>query len=279
MIPVTILADRWVSFRVNNWILDSGAFGQLFMHGKFDMSTKAYAREIDRWKLCGNLVGAVAQDYICDPLVREKTRKSVEEHQALTIRNYVDLLSRVNGTRILPVIQGYRAKEYAQHVRDYGSLLKPHQWVAVGSIVSRSNDPVQILRILEAIKSERSDIHLHGFGLKTRSLRDTSIRNMLFSSDSISWSRDMRYESWERLDGNGKELKKQMLQEEGGYAKWRNLASTRKGDNMAKLQYDPRVALRFAIEMQELCGEEHLTKWWTYEIKDLAKNVSNVLLK
>src|SRR4029077_16417036 len=185
----------------------------------------------------------------------------------------------VKGTRILPVIQGYRSGEYAKHVRDYGDLLKPNQWVAVGSVVSPSSDCVQIRRILEAVKSERSDIHLHGFGLKTKSLRDPVIRGMLFSSDSISWSRDMRYESWEKLDGNGKELKAKILAQENGYAKWRALASTRNGDNMGKLQYDPRVAMKFAVDMQRLCQEEDLVKWWTYEIKDIAKNVANLLVK
>jgi hypothetical protein len=39
-----------------------------------------------------------------------------------------------------------------------------------------------------AIKNERPDLRLHGFGLKTTALADPLVRSMLWSADSMAWS-------------------------------------------------------------------------------------------
>jgi hypothetical protein len=41
---------------------------------------------------------------------------------------------------------------------------------------------------LSAIKAERPDLRLHGFGVKTTSLRVQAIRDLLWSADSMAWS-------------------------------------------------------------------------------------------
>ena len=243
MIPVTKLVGRWQGFVVNKWMMDSGGFSQILHHGKFDMTPRGYAAAIRQWSECGELVGAVAQDWMCDPVVRRVTGKSTEEHQEMTIQNYVDLIPHVNGTRIIPVIQGFKSAEYARHVRQYGDLLTPGQWVAVGSLVSRSNDPVQMLRILEAVKSERPDLHLHGFGLKSISLKDKRICDLLYSSDSIAWSSEGRFQSWK------------VYAETNGNKKKASIA--------ARAQFDPRIAMRYAVMMQRICDEGELVNWWS----------------
>jgi hypothetical protein len=42
--------------------------------------------------------------------------------------------------------------------------------------------------VLRAIKIKRSDLRLHGFGLKLTALGNFSVRDNLESSDSMAWS-------------------------------------------------------------------------------------------
>jgi len=76
---------------------------------------------------------AVAQDWMCEPFVLQKTGKTVEEHQDLTLKSSV-ALSPQTSAYVMPVLQGFSPKQYASHVRQYGELLEFGQWVGVGSV-------------------------------------------------------------------------------------------------------------------------------------------------
>jgi hypothetical protein len=65
----------------------------------------------------------------------------------------------------MPVLQGYSPESYAAHVDQYAELFTPGQWVGVGSVCKRNGNPDQIEDILLAIKAERPDLQLHGFGI------------------------------------------------------------------------------------------------------------------
>jgi hypothetical protein len=228
MISINTLRRRKSDFRVNDWILDSGAFSQISKHGRFVMAPAEYALRIDRWRACGNLVCAVAQDWMCEPFILAKTGKSVAEHQALTIQSYVDL-SSLSSVQILPVLQGFTPLDYVRHLRGYGTLLEPSQWVGVGSVCKRNGSPEQLEDVLLAIKSERADLRLHGFGLKIQALESPTVRGLLHSSDSMAWSFADRYEG-----GNG---------------------------------HDPREALRYVAKVQAIIQEPcfiqpQLFAWW-----------------
>jgi hypothetical protein len=241
MVSINTLLDKSSRFRVNSWIMDSGAFTQILRHKKFDIPSKAYAREIERWNelTYGRLAGAVCQDWICEPVIRQITGKTVHEHQELTVESFIELKKHVRGVQLIPVIQGYKSHEYVNHIRMYGELLTRGMWVAVGSVCRRNGDTVQIRRILEAIIAERPDLKLHGFGLKVKSLQDEKIRDMLYTSDSMAWSDLSRCKSWE------------------AFARDKNCED-------AKDQHDPRDALRYAWQIQKLCDPEELETWWTY---------------
>jgi hypothetical protein len=88
----------------------------------------------------------------------------------------------------MPVLQGYDPEEYVDHIRQYGKRLKPGAWVGVGSICKRNGSPCLVLDVLVAIKMERPDLKLHGFGLKTTALANGSIRACLETADSMAWS-------------------------------------------------------------------------------------------
>lgn len=171
------------------WIMDSGAFTEIATHGRYRQGVEDYAAEINRWSYPGSgLVAAVAQDYMCEPFIVEKTGLSVAEHQRLTIERYDALLPLVSGTYVMPVLQGYTIADYLSHLDQYGERLGQGAYVGVGSVCKRNVDIRQIEAILSAIKRRRPDLRLHGFGLKVTSLSSGVVRDLLHSADSMAWS-------------------------------------------------------------------------------------------
>ncbi len=187
-ISVNRLRNRKSNFVVGDWILDSGAFSTILTHGGYPHPVEEYAAQIRRWRTCGNLLAAVAQDYMCEPGMLAITGLTVPEHQRLTIERYDALLRCETGCYIMPVLQGYAPEDYVSHIRQYGARLAHGAWVGVGSVCKRNGDPRAILDVLIAIKTERPDLRLHGFGLKTIALANGVIRALLHTADSMAWS-------------------------------------------------------------------------------------------
>lgn len=199
-ISVARLRPRKAPLLAHDWIMDSGAFSTLARHGGYPDSPAAYAAEIERWRGCGNLLAAVAQDFMCEPAMLAKTGLTVATHQRLTIERYDALRALVSGVYILPVLQGYRTAEYVDHLRQYGARLGPAAWVGVGSVCKRNSQPALVLEILQAVHAERPDLQLHGFGVKKTSLWDPRVRRELASADSMAWSFAARYEGRNQND-------------------------------------------------------------------------------
>lgn len=194
MISANVIRNRRSHFPVNTWIMDSGAFTTVNKHGGYPEGVEEYAEIISRFADCGNLVAAVAQDYMCEPFVLERTGLTVTDHQRLTIERY-DALIQCNtaGVPIMPVLQGYDPSDYADHVRQYGDRLTPGMWVGVGSVCKRNRNPGSVVAVLEAIHAVRPDLRLHGFGVKITALRNQRVRNLFYSTDSMAWSFAARY--------------------------------------------------------------------------------------
>jgi hypothetical protein len=173
-----------------DWIMDSGAFTEIATHGHYRHDVDEYGAEIRR--LAGINPGmkvAVAQDYMCEPWILEKTGLTVDDHQRLTIERYDALLPLMPvGVYLMPVLQGYRVEDYLRHVELYGDRLAPDAYVGVGSVCKRNGDVRQIEAILTAIKIRHPGFRLHGFGLKTTALGSGIVRECLHSADSMAWS-------------------------------------------------------------------------------------------
>lgn len=175
------------------WMMDSGAFTELFNHGEYRHEPEEYAAQAARWKDTPGLQVVVAQDYMCEPFILEKTGKTVADHQLLTIQRYDRLLAAwvelaPDGPPIMPVLQGWTVEDYVSHLRQYGDRLTPGMWVGVGSVCKRQSNIETIRAILRAIKAERPDLRLHGFGVKLTALKDPEVRSLLHSADSMAWS-------------------------------------------------------------------------------------------
>jgi hypothetical protein len=174
-----------------DWIMDSGAFSTILTHGGYPEPPAAYAAEVKRWATngSGNMLAAVSQDYMCEPQMLAITGLTVADHQRLTIERYDELqMCDLGGAYLMPVLQGYSPQDYVEHIRMYGDRLAHGAWVGVGSVCKRNGDPAKIEAVLLAIKTERPDLRLHGFGLKTTALGSGLVRDLLETADSMAWS-------------------------------------------------------------------------------------------
>lgn len=175
-------------------MMDSAAFTTIQRFGDFPYSPGEYAVEAERWRAqVPGLLIVVSQDYMCEPFILDRTGLTVADHQRMTIERYDELLlawSLISdgSVPIMPVLQGFEPEEYVAHIRQYGDRLDRSAWVGVGSVCKRQGDPSLIVRVLEAIKAERPDLRLHGFGVKLTALRDPRVRALLYSADSMAWS-------------------------------------------------------------------------------------------
>lgn len=197
MISVKRLRDRVSDFAppADGWMLDSGAFTELRDHGDYRDGPEVYAAQIVRWARVGGLLAASSQDFMCEPFIFAQRlrhtgrRYTVADHQRLTIERYDAIRARVPADiHVLPVLQGYLPQQYAAHIRQYGARLTPGMWVGVGSVCKRNGSPRDIAGVLRAIKAERPDLRLHGFGCKKTALGSREVMGMLYSADSLAWS-------------------------------------------------------------------------------------------
>jgi hypothetical protein len=201
-ISINRLRTRKKPVECGDVLVDSGAFTELHQHGRYRHSVADYAADLRRLHDAGvvQISAAVAQDYMCEPFVLERTGLTVSDHQRLTIERYDALIQcDTAGIPIMPVVQGYEPSDYADHVRQYCDRLQPGMWVGVGSVCKRNRNPGSVVAVLDAIHAVRPDLRLHGFGVKITALRNQRVRELFHSADSMAWSFAARYEG---RDGN-----------------------------------------------------------------------------
>lgn len=165
--------------------LDSGAFTELSLFGRWTVPAEHYAEEVLRWsEQTQNLAWAAVQDWPCEPLMREKTGLSVREHQRFTVESYLTLAGLAPEVDWVPVLQGWHRDDYLDHVRQYeraGVNLKVLPLVGLGSVCRRQDT----LMVEELIKELSDDFALHAFGFKTLGLK--RVAHLLESADSGAW--------------------------------------------------------------------------------------------
>ena len=108
--------------------MDSGAFTELSTYGQWRTTPQEYAHHINRLKDNGNLLAAVTQDLMCEPMILKNTGRTIKDHQTITIERYNQLIY-LTDVYIMPVLQGYSPESYCDHRLECGSLLNPGQWV------------------------------------------------------------------------------------------------------------------------------------------------------
>lgn len=167
------------------WILDSGAFTELHLNGRFTFTPEQYAADVLRWTEIGRLAWAAPMDWMCEPFMVERTRLTVKRHLHLTVENYA-ILRELLGVLVVPVVQGYAPRDYDRCIalyQRYGVELDRLPVVGLGSVCRRSRT-TEIVRLIRYLSDYR--IRFHGFGIKGDSFR--ALRGLLTSADSMAWS-------------------------------------------------------------------------------------------
>jgi hypothetical protein len=174
------------------WALDSGAFSELSMFGRWTVTAQTYAREVRVYSQeIGGLEWAAIQDFMCEPFILAKTGKSVREHQLLTVRSLLSLRSLAPDLPWVPVLQGWLPEDYLHHREMYaraGVDLLKEPVVGIGSVCRRG-----ITAEVYELARRLSDLKLHGFGLKIRAAELAA--RYFKSTDSMAWSFRARHAS------------------------------------------------------------------------------------
>lgn len=124
-----------------------------------------------------------------EAVILRKTGLTIAEHQRLTIERYDAIRQALDHSLpLMPVLQGALPEHDVDHLRAYGDRLHFGMWVGVGSVCQRNSHPREITAVLRAIRVERPDLRLHGFGCKLTALASAEVRAALDSADSLAWS-------------------------------------------------------------------------------------------
>ena len=183
-----IRRPRWPQ-AAGAWVMDSGGFTELEMHGGWQTSSAEYADTVAHYAdQIGGMEWAAPQDWMCEPKMIERTGLSVREHQERTVANFVELSA--TGLPFIPVLQGWVLEDYLACIELYrqaGVNLYAQPIVGMGT-VCRRQDTDEIGVITDALAGR--GLRLHAFGVKTLGLR--RIGHALTSADSLAWSYNAR---------------------------------------------------------------------------------------
>jgi len=169
------------------WALDSGGFTELALYGDWQTTPAAYAHAVARYAAeIGRLAWAAPQDWMCEPAILASTGRSVAEHQARTVANYLELRALAPTLPFIPVLQGWTISQYLDCVDRYANAgidLAALPLVGLGSVCRR-----QATSQIGAIAAElaAAGLRLHGFGVKQHGL--ARYADALESADSMAWS-------------------------------------------------------------------------------------------
>lgn len=191
-VPLFVSFNRLTRYKklpksLGTWALDSGAFSELFRHGKWRLAPAEYAegvRKLD--KQIGKLKWASIQDWLCTPAVLRQTGLSLKVHQRRTVENLYILRKIAPEIRWLPILQGWSSQSYLDHLGMYkakGFDLRQEPLVGVGSIAVRQTSEI-LLDVLHRLHDD--GLAIHAFGLSISGLMQ--VCRLIASSDSMVWS-------------------------------------------------------------------------------------------
>lgn len=183
------------------WAQDGNGFTVLQDHGRYLEAPAAYARATERHQQEISLLDfASIQDWMCEPIIISGgrvgnqvfvgTKLSIAEHQARTVRSYLELRELAPGVPWLPVLQGWHLDSYLCCAELYdraGVDLAAAPRVGVGSVCRRQRTG-EAAHIFSALAS--LGYRLHAFGVKSLGLKRYA--GSLASADSLAWSYNAR---------------------------------------------------------------------------------------
>jgi hypothetical protein len=119
------------------WALDSGGFSELSLFNGWRTTPEQYVAAVRRYDLeIGRLEWAAPQDWMCEEDMLARTGKTVEQHQLLTVQNFVRLQQlwtelTDDESPFMPVLQGQLERDYlrcADLYAEHGVNLPQSTW-------------------------------------------------------------------------------------------------------------------------------------------------------
>lgn len=179
---------------VVRWALDSGGFTMLSTHGRWTIGPETFADDVRRYIAeVGCLDFVPVQDWMCEPQITAQTRKTVADHQRLTVQSYLDLRRLAPEVPWAPVLQGFEIRDYYQILALYqeaGVSLEELQRaprLGIGSVCRRQSTR-QVAYMLREFRDGYGLENMHGFGFKVTGLIYAA--RFLASADSFAWSKE-----------------------------------------------------------------------------------------
>lgn len=190
-LPLFVSATRAARFgrraALAGWALDSGGFTQVTKHGGWTLEPAAYVDLVRHLATrAPGLQWAAPQDWMCEPEALHATGLTVDDHQARTVDNFLQLRDLAPDLPFVPVLQGWAPGEHEACAARYeaaGIHLENEPLVGIGTICRR-HDTDEIAGIVRRLHS--AGYRLHGFGVKTGGI--VRYRHLLTSADSLAWS-------------------------------------------------------------------------------------------
>lgn len=176
------------------WALDSGGFSELGLFGAWETTPGDYVASVRRYvEEIGRMEWASIQDWMCEPVMLNKTGLSVAEHQARTVDSLLRLQDLAPEVHWTPVLQGWDPEDYFRHVDSYYSAgVDLHRFTPVGiGSVCRRQHTSEVEAVIRRLAGQ--GLRLHGFGFKLLGAR--RVGDALWSADSMAWSLQARWEA------------------------------------------------------------------------------------
>lgn len=183
-------------YNYNKLFVDCGGFGESMTEGYYSKSDIEYLEYIEKV----NPSFFALRDYSCSPKVLREHEFTVNTQIDRTLVNHLTLLNLLETKQFnikskpIPVIQGWKVKDYLYCIELYEKYNLISDYMAIGSIKGNK----QMKKIISAVKKEIPGIKLHGFGVTISDLKNKSIWDYLYSGDSGSWDFTAR---WKKLKG------------------------------------------------------------------------------
>lgn len=198
------------------WVLDSGAFSELRLRGRWTITPEQYVAQVRRYAdELGMPLWVAIMDFMCEPWIisgrRNVSRKSpkwahgtralrgipeegpdepfddaVLKHLRWTVDNYLALVKLAPDLPWMPVLQGWHLRHYLicyRLYRDAGVDLATLPIVGLGTVCGRDHT-AEIAEIVWRFHD--LGLKLHGFGVKSDGL--AIFGDEIASADSLAWS-------------------------------------------------------------------------------------------
>jgi len=175
------LFPRFDFLRINRLFLDSGGFQFVNKFREYPFSVDDYVSYINTLK--PDYVAVM--DYPCNYDILKKYHIEAKTQIRRTIEKTCQLYEKEVDSILVPVLQGDSIEDFifcVDELKKYGLV---SNYMAIGSI--RDKPISEVRKLLLKLRKLLPHVQFHAFGLGIKFLKDSTIRQEIYSTDSIAW--------------------------------------------------------------------------------------------